>query len=81
MDQPDPRVRHIKYDCTVCGKSVGRDNLTVKRAYFTTMGSSFKTLRTRAVAWLCYECRDKDLDWNRERTAGAPGMANTKLHG
>ncbi len=80
MDQPDPRVRHIKYKCTACGKDVGRDNLTVKRAYFTTMGGKFKTLRSRAVAWLCQSCRDNDFDWNRERTAGAPGMANTKLH-
>lgn len=70
---------HIKYQCTVCKRTVPREQLTAKRISFQTMGERFKTLRSRVIGWLCEDCREKDSIWNLPKRQSAPGMKGTKL--
>lgn len=75
------------YVCSVCGRTVGKLNLKVKRATFKEIGKSGALVRTRTVSWLCTvpqedgspSCLEKDEDWNRPMYATAPGMAGTYL--
>jgi len=76
----DPRVRHINYSCTVCGKTKKRDQLTVKRVEFASMGEGYKTKKRRTVGWICEPCLTQDPDWTLPPMKGSPGMANTKLN-
>lgn len=76
-----PSIAHIKYQCTVCKKTVPRDELTAKRISFQTMGMRFKTLRSRVIGWLCKECLEKDETWNMPKRQNAPGMKGTKADG
>lgn len=78
-DDVDPRIRHIRYECSKCHAPTARDDLTVKRASFVTMGFPYKNIRQRSIAWLCPSCRDADPEWNLPARASAPGMADTKL--
>jgi hypothetical protein len=71
--------REIDYSCTCCGAEVGRENLTVKRAFFTTMGKPPTTIKSRTVAWLCQPCLDKDPDWTLDKFVASPGMRGTKI--
>ncbi len=71
--------RNIEYKCTVCGKQEIREDLTVKRVSFQTMGVKWKILRSRVVAWLCDDCRDADEVWLMPKAAASPGMADTKI--
>jgi hypothetical protein len=57
------------YVCTRCGRSPGRDSLTVKRVMFTTMGEGPRTLRSRVIDWLCDTCLEADADWHREKAS------------
>lgn len=52
------------YACTVCGKITPRDELSVKKVVFTTMGSRGNVFRTRAVEWLCDTCLYADAEYN-----------------
>ena len=54
----------LSYDCTSCGRTTARDDLTVKRAQFVTMGMGATNLRSRVIAWLCPPCLEKDREWN-----------------
>lgn len=76
----DPRVAHIDYKCSGCGKPTRRADLTVKRVEFATMGEGYKTLKRRTVGWFCKPCRDADPDWNLPAMKGSPGLANTKMN-
>lgn len=53
------------YQCTRCGKSTPRDELTIKRAVFMTPGEGAKTLRSRVTSHLCPTCVAGDADWRR----------------
>lgn len=83
---PTPTVTHPKkkeggsvreYRCTNCNRDVGRDNLTVKRVEFCTMGEKFRRLRSRTVAWLCNACREADPAWTAENYYAAPGTKDS----
>lgn len=54
------------YVCNKCEKLTSRDNLIVKKALFTEMGSGANTIKARVVAWLCDQCAVRDPDWLRE---------------
>jgi hypothetical protein len=71
--------RQIQYKCSVCGREEQREDLTVKRVSFQTMGIKFRTIRSRVVAWLCDDCRSEDVAWNMPKAAASPGMADTKI--
>lgn len=53
--------------CTGCGNTFHREQLTVKRAVFDTMGQKYKRLKSRTVGWLCAPCLEGDPDWTQER--------------
>lgn len=55
-----------EYRCTRCEKVADRDQLTVKRVSFHTMGRENKRLRQRTLGWLCRDCREKDPEWNKD---------------
>lgn len=55
------------YGCTRCGAPVGRDQLTVKKVLFTTMGEGPRTKKARVLEWLCDSCMQRDPDFNREK--------------
>lgn len=82
-----PTTAHLKYECTSCGRNVGRDNLKVKRTQFKEMGSNGPIIQTRTVAWLCVipqedgspSCLERDPAWGLPRHSSAPGLANTRL--
>jgi hypothetical protein len=76
--KPDKKTgwRNIRYACTQCGNEVGRDNLTVKRVEYATMGEGYKKLRVRTVAWLCNPCREADPPWSTPQMVTAPGNAD-----
>lgn len=78
-DDVDPRIRHIEYRCTVCGRAGGRGDLTVKQVVFMTSSKPRLNLRQRTIAWLCDTCRDQDPEWNLPAWAKSPGMSNTRL--
>lgn len=54
-----------KYKCTKCKKNTPRDDLTVKKVSFQTMGDHGVAERTRVAAWLCPPCKASDRDYNR----------------
>ena len=76
--------RKITYECSGCGRDVGKDNLRVKRATFAEMGFKGKQFRSRVVAWLCIVpqpdgtpgCLELDEDYNRQSRREAPGLAD-----
>ncbi|AMS03457.1 hypothetical protein SEA_BENCZKOWSKI14_64 [Gordonia phage Benczkowski14] len=59
--KPDPAG---DYACTGCGAIVPRDNLSVKKVVFATMGSRGNVFRTRALEWFCDRCLYNDDDYN-----------------
>jgi predicted RNA-binding Zn-ribbon protein involved in translation (DUF1610 family) len=63
------------YKCTSCGMEQERSRLSVKRIQFLTFGRSPKVLRSRTAAWLCPDCRERDVDWNRKETKGGIARA------
>lgn len=75
----DPRIRHIEYRCTVCGKEFERGDLLVKIVSWKGIGRGAKTVRSRSVAWVCPDCRELDSHWTREGIVTSPGMRNTKV--
>jgi len=52
------------YDCTICGASSGRENLTVVSVQFKPMGPGTRVIKSRTTQWLCSTCLDKDPVWN-----------------
>lgn len=77
---PDGKgTEHIEYRCTSCGIETNREDLTVKRVSFQTMGVRFKMLKSRNRAWLCQSCLEQDDDWNAPKFATAPGMTKTRI--
>lgn len=68
--------RQIPYRCTQCGEERPKEDLTVKKVEFATIGSPFKRLKVRTVAWLCKKCRDGDPAWNQPGSTAAPGNAD-----
>ena len=70
--------REIRYDCTLCGKKQKRDDLTVKRSVFMTIGKRPYVLRSRTVAWLCPACLAVDPGWLSEAYHDAPGMSDVE---
>lgn len=86
---PEQRVeksnRDIEYKCTECERSVGRDNLKVKRVQFKEMGVNGPIVQTRVIAWLCTvaaenggpSCLDKDPVWQQPARVATPGHADT----
>lgn len=79
--------RNVKYECSVCGRELAKDDLRVKRATFAEMGFKGRQFRSRTVAWLCVVeqadgspgCLYRDEDYNREARRSAPGLADTKV--
>lgn len=70
-----------QYLCTACGKRKKREQLTVKKVLFQHFGRNGQVLRSRVSAWLCEECKNKDIDWNREPSKGGiprPPIINKK---
>lgn len=65
---------HIDYRCTRCKTATKREELTVKRAVFLTMGEKPKTLRSRVVEWLCKTCLVSDPAWQAEAVKASPGV-------
>lgn len=55
---------HIDYACSRCGRAVDRDDLTVKKAEFATIGERYKRIRVRTTDWLCRGCLAEDADYN-----------------
>lgn len=55
------------YACTRCTAPTKREELTVKKALFTTMGEGPKTKKARVVDWLCGKCLTEDFDYQREK--------------
>lgn len=72
--------RNISYVCDVCGNDVGKGNVYSKQVRFQTVGTTYKTLRTRIVAWLCRPCMEADPAWTQDALGGSPGMRDTKLN-
>jgi ribosomal protein S14 len=78
--------RSIGYECTRCGRSVGRENLKVKRVQFREMGAGGPVVATRTVAWLCVvpaadggpSCLESDPDWSREKYMASPGLSDVR---
>lgn len=70
---------YTDYICSACGRETLRDLLVAKKISFTGLGSGAKTIRTRTVAWVCDECIEVDVDWNRPAYSGAPGMKSAAL--
>jgi hypothetical protein len=70
-------ARNVSYTCTKCGLQKRRDELTVKRVQFATMGTGYKTLKSRTTAWLCKDCLDDDPAWTQSSIFAAPGMVDT----
>lgn len=56
----------MDYRCSKCDQPTPREQLTVKRVMFTTMGSKAKRLRIRTEGWLCPTCRENDPMWQME---------------
>lgn len=54
------------YACTRCEAPTKREDLTVKKALFTTMGVGAQTKKARVTDWLCQSCLRVDSDYNRE---------------
>jgi hypothetical protein len=56
------------YYCTNCGLETPREQLTVKKAVFTDMGSKARMHKSRVVDQLCPRptCLPADPDWQRE---------------
>jgi ribosomal protein S14 len=79
--------RNIKYECTVCGREVGKANLKVKRTQFREMGRHGSIVASRTTGWLCVipqddgspSCLDTDPDWNLPPRISAPGLADTRV--
>lgn len=79
--------RDIKYDCTECGRDVGKDNLVARIVSFKEVGEGGRQIRSRTTGWLCIipaddggpSCRDLDPAWNQPKRVGTPGMADTRL--
>lgn len=69
----DPRIAHIAFRCTSCGRDVGRAGLTKKRVQWQTMDEV--VVRSRVRGWLCDACRDTDPDYLAEPLTASPGMA------
>lgn len=76
MTEADPRVKHLRYDCTRCGTTHDRADLRVKRVIFQDIGKNAKTWRSRNVAWLCPACLEDDVDYNAEAFT-SPGYRGT----
>lgn len=70
-DTPRPKP----YVCSSCGREQEREALTVKKAMFKMFGRNGRVLRSRVVAWLCSDCREKDIDWTRDDSKGGPPQA------
>ena len=76
-----------EYKCTRCERELPKVDLVVKRVEFREIGKGGRTIKSRAVAWLCnvpqpdggYSCVELDTDWNRPQYSTAPGMAGTVL--
>lgn len=74
--QPPPPRRYRRV-CSVCGKEQQPGKLVVKEVNFRTVTPN-KRLRTRAVAWLCPPCLEKDPAWQQDRYRGSPGAQNSE---
>jgi predicted RNA-binding Zn-ribbon protein involved in translation (DUF1610 family) len=55
----------FEYQCSRCGRSTPRAELTIKRVVFMTPGEGAKTLRARVTDHLCPRCVAGDEDWRR----------------
>lgn len=74
--------RNINYECSRCGRPVGRPNLKVKRVQFREMGANAPVIMTRTTDWLCVVdhedgspgCLFQDPAWNRDRVIDSPGV-------
>jgi hypothetical protein len=64
------------YACTRCGAFTPRDDITVKKVVFTTMGSRGNVFRTRAVDWLCETCLGKDKQYNAPKLVSRADRLN-----
>jgi hypothetical protein len=71
--------RDIDYSCATCGRSVGRDNLLSKRVVYLKLTRPQKTIRSRAIKWICQPCAEQETEWNQAPLAGSPGMKGTRL--
>lgn len=79
--------RHQKYECTGCGREVGKDKLRAKQVRFKLIGKGGADVRSRIVGWLCTipqddgspSCLERDEDWTRPMYAASPGMADTDI--
>ncbi len=69
-----PQRRKFNRICGECDKPA--PELFVKRVQFTEMGSRGHVVRSRAVAWLCRPCMEKDPDYNRKKYSASPGHVN-----
>lgn len=67
------------YTCTICGATVDRDGLTVKKSLFQKFGRNGKWLKSRVVAWLCEDCRNADPDWNLNENKGGKPSAPSEV--
>jgi hypothetical protein len=64
----------IRYECSVCKRSLPRGDLVVKRVQFREMGVSGKLILTRVVGWLCRDfCLQQDEVFQMPSYDRAPG--------
>jgi len=73
-NEPDDKAPP-RYVCSSCKREQERGQLTVKRAIFQDFGRSGRVIRSRVAAWLCPDCREKDVDWKRDTSKGGPPTA------
>lgn len=59
------------YRCSVCGREKKREELTVKKVNFQTMGQGARIIRSRVLGWLCKSCLSNDPVWNQQDLKGA----------
>jgi len=60
------------YVCSKCGAKTEREDLTVLRLSFLTMGTGPKVKKSRTLGWLCENCIEIHPLWNLDKFEGPP---------
>lgn len=75
---PTKRGRKHVYRCMVDNEEHDREDLLVKKIVYMEMGRGARTVRSRAVGWICRDHAEVDPDWNREPWIEAPGHTSVE---
>jgi hypothetical protein len=72
-------MSHYSVDvCSVCGDKTSPERLTIKKVSFSPRLNPRQVKRSRARAWLCPPCLEKDPDYTAPAYSG-PGHTSPAL--